>query len=200
MARRRGERIPVYVEISGGRKYGFQTQETVHTRFKAELGQVAYNGAAGVFFGANSPKPARAIFLGDPNGTIGSFCSTKKIAELKKKEDWQVVSKSSVRSVITSGNKSRTVFVEMPGGWKYAWNLNKSEADLAGDLGFTLATGSDASDLVWGVQSPHPPRASKKTSDGRVSTFMKPQASAIDAAAAKGYSVSGVDYELIPNA
>ena len=200
MARRRGNRIKVYVEISGGRKYGFQTQETVHKRFKTELGQVTFTGAAGVFFGANAPKPSKAIYSGDVAGTISSFCSNKQISELQKKENWSVVSKGTVRGVITSGTKTRTVFVDMPGGWKYAWNINRDEADLAADLGFELATGSDASDLVWGVSEPKPPRASKTLVTGRVSTFCKPQASVIDAAAAKGYTISSVNYDLVPNA
>lgn len=90
--------------------------------------------------------------------------------------------------------------IDMPGGWKYAWNITKAEVDLAATLGFIVATGSDASDLVWGVNYPKPPRATKRTNGSSTSSFIKPQASVIDKAIEGGYSISGVDYDLLPNA
>jgi hypothetical protein len=199
MARRRGERIRVYVNISGNRKYGFQTQKSVVNRYKSQLGMTEFQGAAGVFFGANSPKPARATFE-EADGSTSSFCSNNKIDDLKKLQNCTVNSNGvRIRGIKVSG-KTRTVFVDMPGGWKYAWNITAAEAGLAAELGFELATGSQASELVWGVGEPKPPRASKRTAEGTVSTFIKPQASVIEAAVAKGWTVSSVNYDLIPNA
>ncbi|OLP18084.1 hypothetical protein BST81_13750 [Leptolyngbya sp. 'hensonii'] len=195
MARRRGERVPVFVNLTNGLKYGFQTQKTTFGSHGKELGQTAYTTQTGVFFGANSPKPNRAtkIFA---TGSESSFCSAAKEAALKKAE-WVITKKSSRRGIKSAGI-TRTVYVDMPGDYKYAWNLTAAEFDLAPILGFQQATGS-MPDLVWGSY-PKPPRASKQTPDGRVSTFCKPQGTVIDKAVAAGFSVSAIDYDLIPNA
>ncbi|NJO93406.1 MAG: hypothetical protein HC820_01770 [Hydrococcus sp. RM1_1_31] len=50
MARRRGERMQVYVEMPGGLKYGFQGQEYIYNTYGKVLGQTAYQGAVGVLF------------------------------------------------------------------------------------------------------------------------------------------------------
>lgn len=196
MARRRGTQVAVYV-TRGNLKYGFKTTEDVHNTYKSELGQTTYSGAAGVVFGANSPKPARATkeFTA---GSVSSYCSDSKINDLRS-SDWLVTRSGSIRGIKTAG-KTRTVYVDMPGGWKYAWNITAAEADLADELGFVQATGADATDLVWGVNSPKPPRAIRRQNGSSVSTFIKPQQSQIDAAIAAGFSVSGVDYDLLPNA
>jgi hypothetical protein len=196
MARRRGERTPVMV-LLGTLKYGFQTQKSITTSYGSELGHVAYSPdtGVGIFFGANSPKPPRATKQFD-TGAISSFCSTQQIGTLRT-GGWTVSSNSSRRGIRSAG-KTKSVFVDMPGGYRYAWNISSAEADLASELGFELATGG-MSDLVWG-STPKPPRASKVGTDGRISTFCKPQASAIDAAIAKGWTVSGVDYDLLPAA
>ena len=197
MARRRGDTVEVYVVTQNNLKYGFRTNREIHDSYKGELGQTTYAGAAGVVFGANSPKPAKAT-KEFANGAVGSYCSNSKIASLKA-NDWVVTRKGTIRGIKTAG-KTRTVYVEMPGGWKYAWNITAAEADLASQLGFQLASGGDASELVWGVNYPKPPRAVKRTNGSSVSTFMKPQQSAIDNAINNGWSVTGVDYDLLPNA
>ncbi len=195
MARRRGETIECYVDLNGKLDYGFRTNKDIHESYKAELGQTTYAGKIGVVFGCNSPKPSRAT-KEFASGSISSFCSTDKISSLKK-ADWVVTRKGSIRGIKTTG-KTRTVYVDMPGGWKYAWNITKEEADLSGDLGFELADGGVAGDLSWGVQYPKPPRATKREAGSSTSTFIAPKASVIDAAVGKGWSISGVDYDLIP--
>jgi hypothetical protein len=196
MARRRGKQIKVYVTLRT-LKYGFQTRKTEHEQHKETIGQTTYTGAAGVFFGANSPKPPRAVYSG--TDTYSSFCSTGKVSAIKKMENWAVIKPGGVRGVRLSG-KTRTVYQPMPGGWNYAWNIPVGELDLKADLGFVQATGADASDLIWGVNDPKPPRATKTTSAGRQGSFITPKASVMDAAVAKGYSLSSVNYALIPNA
>jgi hypothetical protein len=202
MARRRGELISVYVEMGASKyKYGFNTTKSVHTKHKDALGQTTYAGSAGVFFGANAPKPSRAS-KEEASGTVSSFCSTAKIDTLKKAL-WTITN-TRIRGIKTAG-KTRTVYVDMPGNWKYAWNITAAEAtDLAADLGFQLATGANASSLIWGVNSPKPPRASKRVATDvgaeTHSSFIKPQASVIEAAIAKGYAISNIDYDLVPNA
>lgn len=195
--RRRGSRIAVHVKITGNRKYGYLTQETIYNKHKDALGITKFAGASGVFFGANAPKPPRATF-DFATGAESTFCSEDKTAELRK-TGWTITRPGSIRGVKTAG-KTRTVYVEMPGGWLYAWNITASEADLADELGFVLATGADASNLVWGVGNPKPPRASRRDNSGTVSTFIKPQQSVIDAAVGAGWTVSSVDYDLLPSA
>ncbi|MEL7406333.1 MAG: hypothetical protein AAFN00_05145 [Cyanobacteria bacterium J06558_2] len=195
MARTRGDKTPVYVEI-GSLKYGFLAYEKIHNSYKSQLGQTTYQGAVGVVFGANSPKPPRATkdFSGD---SVSSFCSSDKVSSLKR-DNWTILNKTSRRGIKTSG-KTRTVFLEMPGGWKYAWNITAAEADLASVLGFQLASGADAADLIWGVNSPKPPRATKRENGSSVSTFIAPKQSIIDKAVGAGYTVSGVNYDLLPD-
>ncbi len=200
MARRRGKKIPVHVSYkpygSKELKYGFQCHETFHNQYKGVLGQTAFTGAAGVFFGCNSPKPNRAA-KDEKTETVSSFCSSNKFNDLQK-AGWTIIGFTRFRGVKVAG-KSRTVYVPMPGGYNYAWNITASEVDLAGELGFEVATGSTP-DLIWG-SSPKPPRASKKNETGRtVSTFIQPKLSVIEAAIGKGWSVSGVNYDLIPDA
>lgn len=197
MARRRGSKVAVYVEIGASKlKYGFLTQQAVHNEVKTVFGQTTYTGAAGVFFGANSPKPPKATIV-KSTGNVSSFCSTAKVKTLlQNRSEYDVSQRSTIRSIGRTG-KTTAVMVDMPGGYKYAWRLTNSEADLIAELGVELATASG--DLVWG-STPKPPRAYKRTAEGLVSTFCKPQQSAIDAAIAKGWSISGVDYDLIPNA
>lgn len=196
MARRRGETTQVYVTILSGLKYGFRTNKALHLAHGAVLGQETYVSAAGVFFGANSPKPAKAS-LETASGTVSSFCSTASIDALKT-AGWVVTRKNSIRGVKTGG-KTRTVYVDMPGGYKYAWNITATEASLASTLGFVAASGADASSLIWGVNYPKPPRASKKENGSTTSTFCKPQQSVITAAITAGYTISGVDYDLLPS-
>lgn len=184
MARRRGENVPVYVDM-GTLKYGFQTNKDIHETHKAALGQTTYAGAAGVFFGANSPKPFKATRETGIN-TISSYCSSNKVSSLKS-DGWSVTRKGSIRGIKTSG-KTRTVFVEMPGGWNYAWNITAAEVNLAATLGFQIATSSDV--LIWGVNSPKPPRAYKKEETGRVSTFIAPKQSVFDQATTEGWSIT----------
>ncbi|WP_052056020.1 hypothetical protein [Myxosarcina sp. GI1] len=184
MARRRGERIPVYVSM-GELKYGFQTNQKIHDAYKDALGQTGYAGAVGVFFGANSPKPFRAA-KEFGNDLISSYCSSNKVSSLKK-NGWSVTRKGSIRGLKLSG-KTRTVYVQMPGGWNYAWNITAAEAKLSSTLGFTVADSAD--DLVWGVNSPKPPRAYKKEADGVVSTFIAPKQSVFDKASNEGWSIT----------
>ena len=199
MARRRGSQVEVYVTLGaayGNLKYGFRTTQTVHNSYKGELGQTTYAGAVGVVFGANSPKPARAT-KEFASGNISSFCSSDKIDDLKA-NNWVVNNKGTIRGIKTGG-KTRTVFLPMPGNWNYAWNITAAEADLAGVLGFQQATASDANSLVWGVNDPKPPRATKRENGSSTSSFIQPKQSIIDAAINAGYSISGINYDLLPD-
>lgn len=187
MGRRRGNRILVYVDLNAALKYGFLTQESVHNSYGKALGQTKYVSATGVFWGANSPKPARAS-KEFASGTTSSFCSGKSAIRTALRADGWTISASKVTRGIKQAGKTRTVYVPMPGGYKYAWNLTSAEvAEATAELGVTLATGSET-DLVFG-STPKPPRAYKRTAAGQVSTFSDPDAAKQTAAIEKGWSV-----------
>lgn len=194
MVRRRGNKIAAYVTFKSTLKYGFQINEGFHETYKGELGQTQYAGAVGVFFGCNSPKPNRASKL-LASGTVSSFCSSASEKNLRA-AGWTINNRgSNIRGLKTSG-LTRTVFVPMPGGYNYAWNLTAAEVSHAEVLGIQEAEGS-TSNLIWG-SSPKPPRASKKEAGGTVSTFIQPKQSIINEAVEAGWSIRGVDYALLP--
>lgn len=196
MARRRGKKIPVHVTIQLDSKiyYGFACQQHIHERLKKELGQTAYEGKQGVFFGANSPKPPRATKVEEDGGTVSSFCSSDKVDDLKS-NDWTVTTRARRRGIMTAG-RTRTVFVEMPGGYRHAWNLPVGELDLQNDLGFEIATGA-TKNLIWGINDPKPPRASKRSGGVTKSTFIAPKRSIIEKAVGLGWTISSTSYDLI---
>lgn len=199
MVRRRGENIEVYVPFSQQNlKYGFRTNKTLNAAYGGQLGQIIFAGEPGVFFGANSPKPNKATKEFEGSGTISSFCADSKINALQQAL-WKIrPGLSTVRGLKLSG-KTRTVYVPMPGNYKYAWNITASEVDLGGILGFSQATQGDVAELVWGSY-PKPPVARKINQQGRsTSTFIQPKLSIISAAAAQGWSVDNVNYDLIPD-
>lgn len=206
MARRKGKKIEIFVTI-GSLKYGFLCQEHIVNTYGAKLGQKEVGSTAGIFYGANSPKPPRAYkdfkqgstpqasnsTSSNPT-TVSSFCSTQKVQSLKR-DRWNVRPFTSFRGIKNAG-KSRTVYVEMPGGYNYAWNLTQEGTKHMAVLGIKDATGS-TDNMVWG-SAPKPPRASKIELDGSAfSTFAEPARTIIDKAVGEGWSVTGVDYELI---
>lgn len=193
MTRPRGARTPVFVTLTGTIKYGFQASAN-STAHRTALGHTAYTNQSGVFFGANSPKPNRATK--DVSGhSVSSFCDPSKIDALRA-ADWIITRTGRRRGLKTSG-RSRTVFVPMPGGWNYAWNITSDDVDLAADLGFAQATAS-TENLIWGVSYPKPPRATRRISGASHSSFISPAASVIDPAVAAGWTVSSIDYDLVP--
>lgn len=193
MVRARGNRTNVFVTI-GPIKYGFAAGAG-SAPHRAALGHVVFADQAGVVFGANSPKPNRAS-KEISNDTVSSFCDPASEDTLRAAE-WAIL-RNSRRRGITNTPRSQTVFVPMPGGYNYAWNLTRDELDLADDLGFAPATGATPN-LVWG-SSPKPPRASRRVAGSVVSTFIVPRQSVIDAAVTAGYTVGGFDYTLLPDA
>ena len=194
MVRRRGNKVQAYVTFKSVLKYGFQINESFHETYKSELGQTQFAGAVGVFFGCNSPKPNRASKL-SATGTASSFCSSASEKSLQK-AGWTINSRgSNIRGIKTAG-LSRTVYIPMPGGYNYAWNLTAAEISVIEELGIQEAE-ADTANLIWG-STPKPPRASKKEASGSVSTFIQPKQSIITGAVEKGWSIKGINYELLP--
>lgn len=193
MARSRGARPRVFVTI-GAIKYGFRASAASVTH-QAILGHTPYTNQAGVVFGANSPKPNRASKLLAGGDTVSSFIDPGQEASAKA-AGWVVIA-SRRRRGIANTPRARTVYVAMPGGYNYAWNITRDDLDLAVDLGFTEATGTTAN-LVWG-STPKPPVASRITNGQRESSFIEPVAATIDAAVTAGWSIRD-NYSVIPGA
>jgi hypothetical protein len=201
MVRRRGEKVEIYVPINGGVKYGWVGSERVLKTHGTVLGQSAAIGEAGVFYGANSPKPNTARLsestvsggkVQSSGSVVSSFCATSKINELKR-AGWKIIPSSSIRGVKQAG-VTITVAVEMPFGYRYAWNYDSTEQEYLDDLGIEKVT-QNGNDLIWG-SFPKPPRASKIINGSQTSTFIKPSAATIERAVERGWSVTGVAYEL----
>lgn len=191
MTRARGRRTEVFVTL-GAIRYGFLASSR-STPYRTALGHtvVTDSNRSTVIFGANSPKPNRATreVTGE---TISSFCDPSQEATLAGSGaggGWTII-RFSRRRGITSTPKVQTVCVDMPGGWRYAWNITREELTLAPDLGFSVPTSTD--NLVFGAQRPKPPRASRRENGQTTSTFIEPSQTIIDAVLADGWSVSGV--------
>lgn len=192
MTRARGTRTNVFVTI-GSMKYGFAASANTNSH-RVALGHTTFTGQAGVFFGANSPKPNRASK--EISGyTVSSYCDPSMEDDLRT-ADWVITRFSRRRGMRTAG-RTRTVFVPMPGGYNYVWNLTSAEMTHAAILGFAQASAS-TTNMVWG-SSPKPPRAYKKTAGSTTSTFIKPTQATLDAAVAAGWTITSIDYDLLPD-
>jgi hypothetical protein len=190
MPRRRGSKIKVYVTMANNLLYGFETQQALVDDKGADAGITTYAGAAAVFFGANSPKPPRATWE-STSGSESTYVSQAKVAALKKMNNVSVKSNTKYRALQVTG-KTRTVYVPMTAGWNYAWNLSTAEIEYKDILGLQTPTSTNVQSLVWGVNSPKPPRASKKIGGSTVSTFINPAQTILDAASEAGWAISGV--------
>lgn len=184
-------------------KYGYNIRKTLFTSLKTKLGITEVTDTANILFGINSPKPWRAKKIDESTGvTESSWCSDNKVASLQKEDAFVLTPpKSSIRSATTNPNYT-TVYIELPvggGGFiKYAWNMKKDLLAAAQTpLGINVVSASDLADLVWGINSPTPPRATKRINGRFRSTFMTAKASVLDKASAAGWAVQLGAYEAI---
>jgi len=169
------DRYPVSVVPFNGStiRYGFKTN--IDTGDGQVLGHVAATDTnqQGLVFGANSPKPARASRK-RATGTTSSFIDWNAIAAART-QGWSI-GKASIRRGGTTA-KSRVVAVTFQ-GITYAWNMpNDTYANIgAGDLQ-TLGvrdTDTNDTDLVFGADSPKPPKAVFDAGENIYSTFYDP--------------------------
>lgn len=164
--------------------YGFKSN--CKTTTSTACGHTAVDFAslpANIVFGARAPKPGRASRLsGDEYES--SFYDYASFGALKA--DGWTTTKPFVRRPSVS-TRSITVSVSTnadgnaTGAIKYAWNMpmglyDKIEAELAA-LGIDVPDASDT-DLVFGANSPQPPRASRTLAGAGgndiVTTFVAP--------------------------
>lgn len=181
-----GPKQKVYVPVYGI-KYGFLMDKNSFGSFGGQLGIKDAASEGSVFYGANSPKPPRAVKITAGVSQSGFYDIAK--AKTLANAGWKLQGAPRLKAIKTSG-AAITVCVDTPFGAKYAWNIPSNRRNLATDLGAQIPT--DPKDLVWG-SFPKPPRASKKENGITLSTFCPPSQTAINAASNKGYSVEGLD-------
>lgn len=154
-------------------RYGFLTN--IDAGDGSTLGHVDANdrNQQGLVFGANSPKPARASRK-RATGTTSSFIDWNAITAARQ-AGWST-GKASIRRGGTTA-KTRVVAVTFR-GITYAWNMpNDTFANIgAGDLQTLGVRVTDANDtdLVFGVDSPKPPKAVFDAGENVYSTFYDP--------------------------
>lgn len=155
--------------------YGFWSN--VERTKMTELGQTLIgpdlynNPPAGLFIGANYPKPARATKRIN-NEIYSTFCSADKVAALTR-DNWRVVS-----PILTPPRKDAAdtralvqgLWVKVR-GIKYGWNspditVEKITAAEYTKIGVSLAVEADEKEMIYGSSFPRPPRAKKSVTDG----------------------------------
>lgn len=178
------QRTKVYVTPSTRSTflYGFLT--SLDDAERQALGHTVLTGqnSSGVVFGANSPKPARMKKTRDSGRSANSFVSAGSIASART-AGWKLIKRPTARRSRATA-LSKPVYVELSIGSikvKYAWRMPTDLYTSVGTdrtaLGITDAsTETDAFDLVWGVNSPKPPRAYKVNGDSTLATFCDPNA------------------------
>lgn len=174
--------VPVY-----GMKYGFLMDKNSFGSFGGQLGIKDAAAEGSVFYGANSPKPPRAVKLENGVSQSGFYDIAK--AKTLANAGWKLSSAGRLKSIKTSG-AAITVCVDTPYGKKYAWNIPSNRKNIATELGAEVPT--DPTTLVWGAY-PKPPRAVKKDNGITIGTFCPPDQTSVDAASALGYTVEGID-------
>lgn len=188
MPRFRGSQSLVYVPVTvNNYKYGFKMNDQKFNAYGAELGIKTAVSETGVFYGANSPKPPRARKK-FTDGTVSAFFDNSKRRTLAS-SGWTLNNGDNAQGIRSDG-LAVTVAVDTPHGYMYAWNITKTERNLATSLGAEVPTDPDK--LVWG-SFPKPPRARRKDADGSKSTFVKPDLAVINTAIAAGWSVEAPD-------
>lgn len=182
--------------------YGFKTVDladavgVTETDLTTQLGHLygtngSFSFPAGSIpvFAANAPKPPRVskpTTLGQEGSTattrsVSTFCAADKII-LARNGGWSLVKQGrgvTVRSANSPGSQM-TVWVEMPGGGRYAYRMNKSDYQAnfeilglkaAGD-GENALTDERRATLFFGASAPKPGKASKLViSNERPATF-----------------------------
>jgi len=153
-------------------RYGFLTN--IDAADGVALGHQDANAAVnGLVFGANSPKPARASRK-RATGTTSSFIDWNSVAAART-AGWSI-GKASIRRGGTTP-KSRVVAVTFQ-GITYAWNM---PLDTYNNIGAadrqTLGlrdTDTNDTDLVFGADSPKPPKALFDAGENSYSTYYDP--------------------------
>lgn len=202
----RKKATPAFVTIKvGGQdlKYGYQCRTSTFKALKSECGITeVVAGTTGIFYGINAPKPHRVTKFNADGTTNTSYCSDAKVNTLKGNDEYQVQSPRYSLRGPTSNPNYISVFIDVPAGgggsFKYAWVMPKTLFQAVGtDLGIQPLTANDVASVLWGINKPKLPRATKRIGGSTRSTFFSAKQSVIDNLAGKGYSLRLFDFEAI---
>lgn len=188
----------------GTLRYGYRTRHALFTSLKSDLGITESGANTGILYGINNPDPYRATKINTTGGysTESSWASDAEAIKLLSDDNYNVTPPKSGSRGISSAKNFKTVYVEIPGEGgttiKYAWNMAKDLFDAASvPLGISAVTANDIPNLVWGVNDPKPPRASKRI-NGRIrETFMSAKLSTIGKAQEAGWNTNLGAWESI---
>lgn len=147
MSRRYHSREPVFVSVTGiTGNYGFLTNLTAGDQ--GELGHTALAQAGGpVVFGANRPKPPRAVKK-DTTGSVSSFIDSGKLGSVP--QGWRITKsgKASISATDPSSSIKKTVRMCVSVGQiKWGWDMpletyNKIGQGTLQTLGVEVLTGA----------------------------------------------------------
>jgi hypothetical protein len=192
-------RVAVTPSARSNFKYGFLSG--MDSADQTTLGQDPVVGglAAGVVFGANSPKPAVMRKIQASGHSTSSFVSVAKRASAEA-AGWKLVKPAKARRS-SGGRFTKLVYVLFKVGAgasginvQYAWRMPTTTYTAVGAdraaLGIKdVSSTEDAFDLVYGSNT-KPPKASKLTATGVVSTFVDPDSTLPD-----GWTLSGGEFD-----
>ena len=116
---------------------------------------------------------------------------------MKADEDYIVTPPKTGRGAISGSKNVITVYVELKGNGtgtvKYGWNMSRAvftDTSLAvgTNLGIKAATANDLATMIWGVNKPKPPRASKQVKKRVIETFFSPTTAILGKLGETGWS------------
>lgn len=192
-------RVSVTPSTRSNFKYGFLSGADAGDR--TALGQDPVTGAlaAGVVFGANSPKPAVMRKIKADGRSTSSYVDAGSRTTAAA-AGWKLVRPAKARRG-SGGRFTNLVYVRFKVGAgatgvnvQYAWRMPTTTYTAVGadrtPLGIKdVSATEDVFDLVYG-SSIKPPKASKRTATGIISTFVDP-----DATLPAGWTLSGGEEE-----
>lgn len=197
----------VYIPMTLGTaqfNYAYTTKKATYTDLHTDAG-IALVGAntKNLFWGVNNPKPYRITKINDDGSTVSTWCETAKAIALTANEDYIITPPKTGRGGISGSKNVITVYVELKGNAtgivKYGWNMsraifNDQSLAVGTNLGIKEATANDLATMIWGVNKPKPPRASKHVKKRVIETFFSPTNTIIGKLGETGWTAHNLAY------
>jgi hypothetical protein len=197
----------VYIPMTLGTaqfNYAFTTKKATFSELNKEAGMALVGATTkNLFWGVNNPKPYRIKKINDDGSSVSTRCETAKAIALKADENFIVTPPKTGRGGISGSKNVITVYVELKGNAtgivKYGWNMsraifNDQSLAVGTNLGIKAATANDLPEMIWGVNKPKPPRASKHVKKRVIETFFSPSAAIISKLGETGWTAHNLAY------
>jgi hypothetical protein len=197
----------VYIPMTLGTaqfNYAYTTKKATYSDLNSVAGMaLVADNSKNLFWGVNTPKPYRITKINDDGSTVSTWCETSKAIALKANENYIVTPPKTGRGGISGSKNVITVYVELKGNAtgivKYGWNMSRAiftdtSLDVGTNLGIQAATANDLATMIWGVNKPKPPRASKQVKKRVIETFFSPTTAIIDKLGTAGWRANNLAY------